>query len=258
MKTKLFLIAVILVSSVSRIDAQSIDLTSDKVQTQLYTIANSDREDNFFVETRVRVHLPGTEWEGRPGKGLDFLLTSDPIDRQDAMTGRFGYFERILGDAEPQKYQIDEIRQLRSELRKKVTAVAQELMSNGASEESKEKLVEEFKTLKREMEEKCKSVLLPHQHEVLAQNRARRGWNSSQINFLTSEKLNKLLGLSEEQIESLKEADQASKDELAELEKRHKAELEEFVQKAKSKLGAILDDEQREKLTKLLGEEFDN
>jgi Spy/CpxP family protein refolding chaperone len=104
--------------------------------------------------------------------------------------------------------------------------------------------------LKADVDKQVKDVLLPHQVKRLEQIRLQTNMRGMGSRALESQVLVKALGISEEQKKLMREKEKEVQQEL-------KKKLEQLRKEAQSEVLSVLTDAQREKLTDLLGEDYE-
>jgi hypothetical protein len=148
--------------------------------------------------------------------------------------------------------QIQQIHTIQNEMRRKQADLMRQLGPDGLRHpDVSVAMREEMKEIRDKARDDLEKLLLPHQHERLQQisrrmAMQRRGTASG----LTSDALADELGLTDEQKQRLQERGR-------EIEEEVRQEIARLRKKAEDKLLAELTPAQREKLTQLLGNEFD-
>lgn len=113
------------------------------------------------------------------------------------------------------------------------------------------KIKEMIAKQQEESEEKLKDLLLPHQLKRLQQvSHQVRMKNSGALNALTQGKLKEELGLTEEDVDNLKEKSKS-------IQKKLEEDIAKLRAKAKEKLLGELSAKQKRKLEELMGDEFE-
>lgn len=170
----------------------------------------------------------------------------------------------LLGNAKIQEElelvddQIEEIKEIESEVTNSMRDLfvsRREEMSNASNEERKEMWSEMQKEMREQytkVKPKIESVLLPNQVQRLAEIKMQATLRRS--GGLTSERggqaLKEQLGISDEQMEAMKEKASKARETLT-------AKIAKLRKEAEAEVLSVLDSEQRTKYDEMMGEAFD-
>ena len=171
---------------------------------------------------------------GGPGAGGLDLLRSEVVQKE----------LELVDD------QIDKLRDLGEEMRNAMREVFQGIDFRNMTEEDRNALREKMREATGDIREKLEEILLPHQRERFQQLQLQAQMRGGTARALGSEAVREALGISEDQVNELREkAEQANR------------ELNEKIQKLREEartelLESVLSKEQLAKFEELLGEPF--
>jgi Spy/CpxP family protein refolding chaperone len=157
--------------------------------------------------------------------------------------------DNILDELDIVDEQREQLKKIRDEEMRKRTEFFNTI--RGMAPSKMGEFVREFGTmLKADVDKQVQQVLLPHQVKRLEQIRLQTNMRGMGTRALEAEVLVKALGITEEQKKLMREKEKEVQQEL-------KQKLEQLRKEAQSEVLSVLTDAQREKLTGLLGEDYE-
>lgn len=238
------LIAVVCALFAAPTYAQIIEMSTDIVedngeQMQMMSFSTSD---GFDMASGPSIMLASPGLDGGFSFGTDQFSLLNNSDVQSELN---------LVDE-----QVERLNDVRKEFRDQINEVTSQLRGENGNLNLTPEMIEKLRQVTEEVREKkreeIEGLLLPEQIERLKQLALQRNMKQrGTANALGSEEVAEALGLDEKQIEALREKSK-------ELAERVQKEIEAAKEKAREELLGELTDEQREKLSELLGEEFES
>ncbi len=151
--------------------------------------------------------------------------------------------------------QIARLKEVRKEFGNRMKEVTSQMRGDGGNLNLDSEMIEKLRQVSEEIKankrEEIEGLLLPEQIERLKQLALQSKMKQrGTVNALGSEEVAEALGLDKEQLEALREKSK-------ELSERVQKEIEAAKEKAREELLDELTSEQREKLTELLGDNFE-
>lgn len=151
--------------------------------------------------------------------------------------------------------QVEQLKDVQKRFQDRMREVTSEMRGEGGRFKFDESMIQKLKDVSAEIQEQKRAeiegLLLPDQiqrlKEVALQTKMKR---AGTVNALGSEEVAEALGLTEEQIEKLREKSKKLADDV-------RKEIEAVRERARKKLLSELTDEQQEKLEEMMGEKFE-
>jgi hypothetical protein len=175
---------------------------------------------------------------------MSFAMPADPTSLLN--------MEQIQQELELLDGQLEQIREIQTNMRKRQSELVRRVSPDAARQpDVAAAMQDELKELRSKARDEIEQLLLPHQSERLQQISRRMALQrQGTAAGITGDALAEELGLTDEQKERLRERGK-------EIEEDVKREIARLRKEAEEKLLAELTPPQRDKLKKLLGEEFE-
>lgn len=146
--------------------------------------------------------------------------------------------------------QVEQLEEVQSSFRDEIRSVFTEMREEGGGGFDREKIMEVMQEKRAELETKVNDILLPHQLDRLkqlsVQSRMRRGGAQ---NALESDEARDRLGISDEQLDEIREVAEKAQEEMQE-------KVAKLQKEAREKVLAVLTPEQRELWKEMIGDDF--
>ncbi len=146
--------------------------------------------------------------------------------------------------------QRDQYKRLQEDYNQRIREKMESMNKGGFDPEKAKNLGEEIRVMKEQQARDIEDLLLPHQINRLKQIQLQQRMKAMGLNALNDKKLAEELGMTEEQLEKLKER---AKELTADLQKK----IQELREETQQTLLKELSREQQEKLKELTGSKFE-
>jgi|688.fasta_scaffold215822_2 DNA-binding Xre family transcriptional regulator len=146
--------------------------------------------------------------------------------------------------------QRDQYKKLQQDYNSRIREKMESMNKGGFDPEKAKNFGEEIRVLKEQQARDIEDLLLPHQINRLKQIQLQQRMKAMGLNALNDKKLAEELGMTEEQLEKLKER---AKELSSELQKK----IQELREETQQTLLKELSKDQREKLQEMTGSKFD-